>query len=98
MQGETLALDLNHIVATPQQVSTELGEESVILHLSSGTYFGLNETGAFVWQLIQTPRSLADICAAVAAEYDIDAQACRADICELLEGFAEARLLAGEAA
>jgi hypothetical protein len=98
MQGKALALDLEHIVATPQQVSTHLGEESVILHLASGSYFGLNETGAFIWQLIQTPRTLAEICAAVAAEYNIEAQTCQPEVCELLEHLAAAQLLTQEVA
>lgn len=85
--------DWQQVVATPQQVSSELSGEAVILHLESGVYFGLNEVGAFIWQLIQTPLSLAEICDAVMAEYEVDAATCEQDTRSLLTALAEAGLL-----
>lgn len=40
-------LSLDSIVAvTPEQVSSELSGEAVILSLKDGVYYGLNEVGA----------------------------------------------------
>jgi len=49
------------LVASPQQISGDLGGEVVILGLAEGVYFGMNEVGAHVWQALQEPRTVADV-------------------------------------
>ncbi len=43
------------VEATNEQVSSEVANESVILHLKSGPYYGLNEVGNSIWKLVQQP-------------------------------------------
>jgi len=38
-----------------QQVSCNLDNEVAILDLQAACYFGLNEVGAFIWQLLDEP-------------------------------------------
>jgi len=73
------------IVAAQEQVSSDLGEESVILNLKSGVYYGLDPVGTRVWQLVQTPRTAADIRDARLEEYDVAPQRCVDDLSALLE-------------
>lgn len=42
--------------------------------------YTLNETGAFIWDLIDGERSVQQIAAAMAAEYDIDAAMALSDV------------------
>ena len=81
------------IVAAPDQVSSELAGDSVILNLKTGLYFGLNEVGAKVWEQIQSPTTFQEICDAVLAEYDVSADECNQDITELLEEMVKAQLV-----
>jgi hypothetical protein len=81
------------VVVAPDQVSSELVDESVILNLKTGMYFGLNEVGASVWQLLQQPKTVADVCAAILEDYDVEAAQCETDILALLEELAEAQLI-----
>ena len=37
--------------------------EAVLLHVESGSYHGLNATGALLWELIDGTRSRDDVCA-----------------------------------
>ena len=37
------------------------GQGSVLLHLDTGAYHGVNEVGALVWSLLETPKSVAVI-------------------------------------
>ena len=73
------------VVATPEQLSCALGEESVILNLKSCAYYGMNPVGAFVWKLLQEPRSVAELRGAVLGEYEVEAERCERDLIELLE-------------
>lgn len=81
------------IVASRDQVSSDLAGESVILNLKNGTYYGLNEIGSVIWNLIQEPKTLADIYVHIQQEYDVDAQTCEADIQALLQDLINAQLI-----
>jgi hypothetical protein len=46
-------LDGITVVASGDHVACDLDGDAVILHLSTGTYFGLNAVASQVWKLIQ---------------------------------------------
>jgi hypothetical protein len=81
------------VVATDRQVACEVGGEAVILHLDEGVYYGLNEVGARVWQLVQKPLTLAEIVDAIVAEYEVERGQCLSDIQQLVAGLAEHKLV-----
>jgi hypothetical protein len=65
------------VQASPQQVSCDIADEAVLLSMRDGEYYGLNEVGASIWRLIQTPRTVAEIRDALLGEYsDIDTAEC----------------------
>ena len=66
-------------------LSALVGEELVMMSADSGAYLGLNDVGAKVWEIIETPKELPDICEALAAEFETTPQACLGDV----EGFLE---------
>ena len=55
-----------------EQVSCDLAGEAVILHLKSGEYFGLNEVGARIWNLIQEPKRVDAVLESVLEEYEVE--------------------------
>ena len=58
----TQAISIESIVAVVEnQVSVELAGEAVILNLGSGMYYGLDPVGARIWELLQEPRTVAEI-------------------------------------
>jgi hypothetical protein len=72
------------VVASDDQVHTALGDETVILGLRDGVYYGLDAVGALVWSLVATPRSVSHLVRAVTAEFDVDAERCERDVLTLL--------------
>jgi hypothetical protein len=76
------------VVAVHGQVSSDLGGEVVILSLEDGIYYGLDEVGARVWSLIQTPTAVSSIRDVILEEYDVDAPQCERDLLALLDGLA----------
>ena len=81
------------VVAAKNQVFCDLGGEAAILSLGSGMYYGLNAVGAFIWNRIQEPAGVEDICASVMGEYGIDAELCRTDVTRLLGELLEQGLI-----
>lgn len=81
------------IMATSAQVSSDLAGEAVILSLNSGIYYGLNEVGASIWNLIQQPKTIKEIHETLLQEYDVEASQCEQDILTLLTELSEVGLI-----
>lgn len=84
-------------VADPEVVASEVDGGAALLDLRSSQYYGLNPVGAFVWDQIQTPKTLDALAAAVAEAFDVEASACRADIAGLLAQFESAGVVRRDA-
>ena len=65
-------------------VTRNLAGEAVLLDLASGTYFGLDEVGTRIWQLLGEHGSDEPVVAALLDEYDIDEARIRSDLDRLV--------------
>jgi hypothetical protein len=81
------------IVATPDQVSCRLDEETVLLELKNGTYYGLNSVGSVIWEMIQQPKSVQAVYSAVLERYSVDPETCRRDVLRMIEELQAAGLV-----
>ena len=79
-------MNLSDKVAIPTQVMARtVGDETVILDLASGTYYGLDPVGARMWQLMADGQTLAAICDTMLDEYEVAREALEGDILRLTE-------------
>lgn len=76
----------------------DLEGESVLLHLGSGNYFGLDDIGTFIWNHISGGCPLEVVEEKLLAEFDADAQLIRRDLARLIQELCENGLLAAAAA
>ncbi len=83
----------SQFVVPPQVRARMVGEETVILHLESGIYFGLDPVGARAWQLIQAGKSLSQACDAMIAEYDVSRQVLEQDVLALARDLVDKKLV-----
>jgi len=76
-----MALSLDATVQIPDDVVfRELDGEAVILNLESGMYFGLDEIGTRIWQLLDLHKSLRKTLEALEAEFDAPAERLESDL------------------
>ena len=81
-------------VAIPDDVMfRDLAGEAVILNLASGTYFGLNEVGTRIWNLLAEHGSTEPVLAALLEEYEVEEVSLRQDIEVLLRTLSEKGLI-----
>jgi hypothetical protein len=71
-------------VVADTQITSQLGDESVILELKDGVYYGLDAIGTRVWNMLVTPCSIGEIGDSLCQDYDVDADTCRRAIDELV--------------
>ena len=92
-------MNLTDKVTIPEQVmARQVGEETVILDLVSGTYFGLDPVGARIWQLLGEGRTLAEVCESMLAEYEVSRDEIERDVNELLAALVDKSLIKVESA
>ncbi len=72
------------LVRTDEIVSSDLDGETVMLNIERGKYFGLDPIGSRIWNLLETPRSVASLCGQLVLEYDVDLDTCTADVRRLV--------------
>lgn len=82
----------DRIVAKREVVSRSVGDEVVLLDLSSGTYFGLDPIGSRFWQLADSGKSLSEICDALIEEYEVRREQLEGDILVLVSELVAANL------
>jgi Coenzyme PQQ synthesis protein D (PqqD) len=73
------------VVATPEQVSCALGDESAILNMKNSVYYGMNPVGTRVWHMLGEPRSIVQLRDALLDEYEVEPTRCEQDLLQLLE-------------
>ena len=74
-------------------VAREVGGETMLLDLASGTYFGLDPIGGRLWQVLEQGGTLAGACDQIAGDYDVPRDVLEADILALVSQLVERRLI-----
>ena len=75
-------------------LSQEVNGETVLLDLEGESYFGLNEVGTRIWQLLQSKPTVAETLNTLSDEYDVSRDQLESDVGELLAKLADAGLIA----
>ena len=81
-------------LAVPSHVLIRfLDKEAVLLNIETERYFGLDETGARMWQLVTGAPNVEAAYQQLLDEYDVQAEPLRRDLIELLTRLVENGLL-----
>jgi hypothetical protein len=54
--------------------------EAIIINLSNGVYYSLDNVGGFIWEQITATRSVAETVAAISARYEVSEERAQADV------------------
>lgn len=94
-EGARIMEQIDKIAISPDVVARQVGDETVILHLGSGTYFGLDSAGARMWQLMGEGKSLTEICDVMLDEYDVSREQLERDVTGFVEDLLAQGLITG---
>lgn len=76
-EGSVVSVASDHLLA-------QLDDATVLLHLGSGQYFSLGGSAGRIWQMLREPVTVSTLIERLIAQYDVDADRCRAEsICVL---------------
>ncbi len=81
------------ITVNPDVLSQEVSGETVILDLNSENYFGLDEVGSRIWQVLEEKGNLQAIVDQLLSEYDVSEDQLLEDLEVLLTQVADIGLV-----
>jgi len=71
----------------------QVADGAVLLHLGSKRYYSLNETGAFIWQVLEEGQNIADIVVRLQTHYEVDRGEAQQSVDRLLNELGDAGLI-----
>jgi Coenzyme PQQ synthesis protein D (PqqD) len=81
------------VAAAPDVMFRTVGEESVLLHLKTETYLGLDPVGTRMWTLLTASDSIQSAYEELLREYEVDGQQLRLDLEDFLGQLVEHELV-----
>ena len=73
----------------PDLLETTLDNEVVLMSIERGSYFGLENTGKRIWQLLETPQTVAQLLEALENEYEVPHHVIARDVAIFLQKMLE---------
>jgi hypothetical protein len=87
-------MNLNAVVSRSENfVFNEIEGDLVMMNIESGAYVGLNETGKSIWNLLDTPLSIAEIVSFLIKEYTISQSQCEKEVIVFVEKMMKSEIL-----
>ncbi len=77
--------DDTRLARAPELLSTEFRQETVLMSLEAGRYYGLEGTARRIWELLAEPLSLGDLRARLQREFDAPPERLAADLRSFVE-------------
>lgn len=79
----------------PNQSSSVMGEETVLLNYDLGNYYELNEVGGFIWALLKEKGELSvqEIQAQMLDEFDVEPAVCQQELQAFLTNLWQEKLI-----
>ncbi len=76
-----------------EMLSNKMDNELILLSLQNDRYFGLNEVGTRIWELLEKPVTLDELTEKLAGEYHIAPETCRKELASFIADMTEKKLI-----
>jgi len=85
---ETVISQIEEIVAS------DIDGETVMMSIENGKYYGLDDIGSRIWELIEQPIKVSDLIDALLERFDVDRETCERDVLKFLNELNDDKILA----
>ena len=70
----------NMLSRTENLLSTQLDEETVLMSIDAGAYYGLEGPARSIWEILETPMTFSALVDRLVEEYRVSPETCAADV------------------
>ena len=89
-----MPLESTSLVARAKNLASQaIDDDLVILNLERDNYIGLDSIGRRIWELIESPRRIDDLCRQLVSEYEGPPEQIAADALHFLEELEREKML-----
>ena len=81
-------------VISPDAACAPVEDGTVVLNMRTKRYYSLNETGAVIWQMLESDAPVPTVIAQLVASYDVDATTAANTVAQLLDELTAEALIA----
>jgi len=74
-------------------LKASVGDNLVLLDMDKGVYVGLDAIGARIWDRIETPAVVADVCDELTGEYAAEPDVIQADVLKFLNQLSDQKMI-----
>lgn len=71
------------LIRSEKMLSTELDQETVLMSIDAGAYYGMAGPARSIWEMLENPLTFSELVELLVKEYAISRETCAAD----LQGF-----------
>jgi hypothetical protein len=82
------------VVQASGMVTADMDGQWVMMSVESGKYYSLDPVGSRIWDLIERPRTVNALVAALLTEYKVEEEQCRTNVSDFLNEMIEKGLVA----
>ena len=76
-----MTLDLTtRVVRSSEPMTAMAGNEVLMFSAEQSRYYGLNRVASAIWDRIETPASLGDLCTELGKAFDVSPEQCRDEV------------------
>lgn len=83
----------NTLIRNREILATDLDQETVLMSIDAGAYYGLAETAQTIWNLLETPLTFTELVDRLVKTYNVTHEECAADLQHFLGAMEQEGLL-----
>jgi hypothetical protein len=72
-------------IRNSKTISGRLHDEMVMMDMEQGKYFSLNQTATAIWELLEDPLTMEELCDRLTEEYEVDMERCLEEVKEYID-------------
>ena len=74
-------------------MDAEIDDQTVMMDIEQGSYFGLNQMGTRIWALLAEPMVIGDLCDQFTEQFDVPREQCEGQVIDFLGSLLDRGLL-----
>ena len=74
-------------------LSSDLGDEVVVMNIELGKYYGMNPVASWIWNRLKEPVSFGGLLRGIQDTFDVDEDSCLTDLQEFRNNLVKAGLI-----
>ena len=81
------------IKRSDRPLTSSVADELVMFDTEKGKYYGLNDIATEIWNILDEPVTVEELCEALTAEFEVSEEECREDLLTFLPKLLEKGLI-----